>query len=335
MTEMEFRKRISQMAGSVPSETHQAFLLAVSKNQKRTDVKWKKTQVLVIALVLMTIMAVAVAASITYNQEWWWQNRIVGGKESNPERYQAIAAHLVDHPAQSQSKDELVAITIQDVAWAPEADALTISFKAAPKDPEHYELHGMWDLDSDGNYMGEGGSVTETEAGEAARAIHWLWRNDVDLDSTAENRYGHIPGYGPVMSMMDDGSKHLLLVDFGHEVALTDASPIMSGGVDEFRISTGEVIFVIECDLTWLHEEYDQKMLDMAKRYPDQSEYYEEQIALAQKGRAQVQSHQGIRCNLAYSVVEYTEGMDDGDLYGGGKHGTVEFVIQGGEDEDQ
>jgi hypothetical protein len=106
----------------------------------------------------------------------------------------------------------------------------------------------------------------------------------------------------------------------------------MRGSMDEFRISTGEVIFVIECDLDWMHEEYDQKMMDQAKEYPERREYFEEQIALAKKGRSQVQSGEGIRCAFKYSVVEYTEGMDDLALYTGGTQGTVEFVVKNGEE---
>ena len=335
MTERELQERIRHMAEEMPPETHQAFLSAACERKGEIIVKKKISRGLVIALALMAITAVAIATSITYNQEWWWQNRIAGGKEEYPEQYQAIMANLIENPEQAQSEDSLVAITIQDVSWAPEADALTISFKAVPKDPAHYELHGLWDLDPDGSYIGEGGSTTVTEAGDEDRAMHWLWRHDVDLEWPESDWYGNIPGYGPVMDMMDDNSKHLLLIDYAHEAELITGSPIMHGSMDEFRISTGEVIFVIECDLDWLHEEYDQKMMDQAKEYPERREYFEEQIALAKKGRSQVQSGEGIRCAFKYSVVEYTEGMDDLALYTGGTHGTVEFVVKNGEDDEK
>ena len=335
MTERELRERISHMAEEIPPETHRAFLSAACERKGEIIVKRKISRGLAITLALVAVAAVAIATSITYNQEWWWQNRIAGGKEEYPEQYQAIMANLINNPEQSQSEDNLVAITIQDVSWASEADTLTISFKAVPKNPTLYELHGMWDLDPDGCYIGEGGSTTVTEAGDEDRAMHWLWRNDVDMEWPESDWYGHVPGYGPVTDMMDDKNKHLLLIDFGHEVELITGSPVMAGSMDEFRISTGEVIFVIECDLAWLHEEYDQEMMNMAKKHPAQKEHFEEQIALAQIGRSQVQSSEGIRCALKYSVVEYTEGMDDLALYTGGTHGTVEFVVKNGEDDEK
>ena len=72
------------------------------------------------------------------------------------------------------------------------------------------ELHSMWALDTDGSYIGEGGSVTVTDDSED-RAMHWLWRTDIGLEGSGG--YGHIPGYGPVSDMMDDRSMHLLLLD--------------------------------------------------------------------------------------------------------------------------
>ena len=56
-------------------------------------------------------------------------------------------------------------------------------------------------------------------------------------------------------------------------------------------------------------------------------DYAEERIHAAQAIRAKLKD-EIIPCRLTYSVVEYTEGMDDMQLYTGGEQGFVDFVIR-------
>ena len=336
MTERELRERLNRMAGDVPEETHLAFTAAAVSGKERIIVKKKISAGLVFAIVLALIAAAAVAAGIIYNQEWWWNNRNVFEKEDKPEVYEAIMANLTENPEQVQCEDDQVQVIIQDVSWAPEADIMTISFKAAPKNPEKDELHSMWALDTDGSYIGEGGSTAVTDDSED-RAMHWLWRTDIGL-ADGPGGYGHIPGYGPVPGMMDDNRKRLLLIDYAETSILIDSPEIenvadmfsMGSSMDMFRTAEGDVYFVGQFDLSWLKDEYDRKMREYANESPDMKDYYEQKIAAAQAARERL-NREGITCYLTYRVVEYTEGMDDLELYTGGGGRSVQFIIRPGQ----
>ncbi len=321
MTEQEFRDRLNQLPGKIPNETHRTFLAAASPGKEGIIVKKKLSIGLIFALILAMLTLTGFAASLIYNQEWWYSNRYP--KHLNPQKYEAVMAHRLENPAQQQSEDELVDITIQDVSWAPEIETLTISFNARLKDPAHYEMHSQMALDTDGSYIGEGGSATTKEDGED-RAMHWLWRDE--LGAAMQLSYGRVPGYGPVMDMMEDSGKRLILIDY-KGFSLQDSDLFLESSMDQFRTPEGDVIFVTECRLDWLNESFDQEMKDYGEKYPDMKAYADQQIAQARAARVLLSSGK-VPCVLTYSVVEYTEGMDDWDLYTGGKTGQVEFVIQ-------
>ena len=305
-------------------------VLANAKGEEPVVKKISTSMILVI--VMLCLVITAIAAGVIYNQDWWWNNRNIYEKEYEPEKYEAIIANMVENPEQTQCEDDQVQLTIQDVSWAPEADIMTISFKATPKNPNQDELHSMWALDTDGSYIGEGGSITVTDDSED-RAMHWLWRTDIGLEDSGG--YGQIPGYGPVFDMMDDSSKHLLLLDYTGTNIIINSDEIenavdmfpMESSMDMFRTTAGDVYFVGEFDLSWLREEYDQEMRDRAKENPDMKEYYDQKIAKAQMARARIDNG-GITCILTYKVVEYTEGMDDTDLYTSGGGRSVQFIIR-------
>lgn len=311
-------------------------ILANTKGDK--IVKKKISASMIIAIAALCIIATAIAAGVTYhqyNQKWWWDNRNNLEKEYNPEMYGAVMANMTENPEQQQCEDDQVAITVQDASWAPEADTLTISLTASPKDPGRNELHNMQALDTDGSYIGEGGSDTVTDDSED-RAVHWLWRTDIGLEGFGG--YNHIPGYGPVADMMDDRSKQLLLLDYPETFIMLSSPEIenvvdmfpLTGSMDMFRTTEGDVCFVGKYDLSWLREDYDQKMLELAAKSPDMKEYYDGKIAAARTARERI-SNEWITCYLTYRVVEYTEGISDSELYSGGKTGTVEFVIRPGQ----
>ena len=304
-------------------------VLANAKGEEPVVKKISTSMILVI--VLLCLATTAIAAGIIYNQDWWWNNRNIFEKNDKPELYEAVMANMVENPTQTQCEDDQVQLIIQDVSWAPEADIMTISFKATPKKPDQDELHSMWALDTDGSYIGEGGSVTVTDDSED-RAVHWLWRTDIGLDGSGG--YGHIPGYGPVSAMMDDSSKNLLMLDYtGTNIIdsteienAVDIFPLESC-MDMFRTAAGDVYFVGKFDLSWLRDEYDQEMQKRAEETPDMKEYYEQRIAMAQAARDRIDK-EGITCILTYRVVEYTEGMNDMDLYTNGGGRSVQFVIR-------
>lgn len=279
----------------------------------------KVSTTLIIVLVLMAVSITALAAGIIYNQDWYYKNRDTALQDQHPEVYEAVMANLTENPEQTQSESKLVDVSIQDVSWAPEVNRLTISFRVSPKDPAQFELHGMWALDTDGAYIGEGGSTTATDDSED-RAMHWLWRT-FETDGFSGDR-----NYGPPMEMMDDGTKRLLLVD-GKGISLFDGILDVFASYDMFRTPDGEIIFVEEIDLDWLSEDYDQKMKEYGEQNPDLKEYAEERIVAARLARARLKDG-AVSCRLAYSVVEYTEGMDDMELYTGGEQGYVDFIIR-------
>ena len=324
MTEQELQKKKKKMTSEIPPETHKAFLSAASQRKEEVFVHKKISTGLILAAILLSLTITGFAASAIYNQQWWYEHRNASSRINQPDDFEAVMKHRVESPEQAQAEDSLVNVVIQDVSWAPEAKKLTISFKASAKEPDRDELHSQWALDTDGAYVRESGSPSVTCDGED-RAIHWLWRSDLDLRQ--DLTYGGRPGYGPVKDMMDDSDKRLLLIrETG--VQMQESELELLADVDEFRTPEGEVIFVLECYLDWLDEEYDQLMRERAIQYPDMKEYAEKRIASAQAARSQVMNGGGIPFVLTYNVVEYIEGMPDIDLYSGGTDGQVEFIIQ-------
>lgn len=307
-----------------------------AKGEEPVVKKISTSVVLVVALIVIT--TVALATGVIYNQEWYWNHRNSYEKANRPEVYEAIMANMVENPEQIQCEDDDVQIVIQDASWAPEANIMTISFRATPKKPDLDELHSMWALDTDGSYIGEGGSLTVTDDSED-RAVHWLWRSDIEMED-ASRGYGNIPGYGPVADMMDDSQKHLLLIEYtGTHVSIdlpdnTVGELPMPGSMDMFRSANGDVYFVGEFDLSSLQEDlssllddYEQKMRDLEKEIPDMKDHYEAN-ALAAREDSNLIGENGITCYLTYRIVEYREGMDDSDLYTSGDGRSVQFIIR-------
>ena len=323
MTENELQNRLMQLTNVIPEATHQVYTAAALSGKREVVMKKKISAVLVFAIILVSITIVACAASIIYNQSWYYNNRGSMIAESKPEVYEAVLKNVVENPEQTQDYQTQVNITIQDVSWLPEVNVLTVSFKASPKDPEHFELHSMSALDQDGAYIGEDGSTTATDDSED-RAMHWLWRNDPEF--TIPSRYG------PPMDMMDDPGKHLLLIDPG-DVFVRDGSLSMIGGVDTFRTADGDVICVAEYDLSWLDEKSDGEIQEWADATGTE---YALEMAQAtkearQKAREKVMQDSFV-CTQMYTVVEYFEGISDTELYTGGQYGAIDFIIRSAKD---
>ena len=113
-------------------------VLANAKGEEPVVKKISTSMILVIVLLCLAITAIA--AGIIYNQDWWWNNRNSMEKSDKPELYEAVMANMVENPEQIQCEDDQVQLTIQDVSWAPEADIMTISFKATPEHPNQSEF---------------------------------------------------------------------------------------------------------------------------------------------------------------------------------------------------
>ena len=95
------------------------------------------------------------------------------------------------------------------------------------------------------------------------------------------------------------------------------------------RTPEGEVLYLFEYSQDWMKLDYDRQMEEYIEEYPNMKEYAEGQIAKAREAREALNS-EGISCVLNYRVVEYTEGMDDMELYTGGTEGQVTFAIRAG-----
>ena len=97
--------------------------------------------------------------------------------------------------------------------------------------------------------------------------------------------------------MMDDSSKRILLIEYDDI-----ATPIPGAdSMDAFRAEDGSVLSEMEFHPGYLYTENDKKITE-----------------------------EGIPCTVRYRAVEYTEGMDDRELYTGGTRGEVTFVLQPG-----
>ena len=315
MTEQELRSRLESLTGEIPAETHRAFLSAASPGKEAKVMKKKISAGLVFALVLALLAVAAIAAGIGYNLEWWYTER---NGEVDPAVMQEMLDHRVEDPEQQQAADGLVNVSIREISMMPEDGSLVVYMQASVKDPEHFELHSAYALDVDGSYIGEGGDPDPGEDGED-RAVHWMWRSDPTGEEETRR--------GPVLQMMDDSSKRLLLIECTGVTSPEGAHVLGYPSLDEFRTPDGEVVYVLEYRPEWLSEEYDRQQEAFGNEYPNMKEYTDGKIAEAQAARETLQGS-GVPCVLQYRVVEYTEGMDDMELYTGGTAGQVEFAVR-------
>ena len=320
MTEQELRERLNRMTGEIPAETHRAFLSAACPGKEATIVKKKISAGLVFALVLILVTVAAIAAGIVYDLKWWYGERTA---ETDPEFMQKMLDNRVTEPEQQQTEDSLVDVKVREVSWMPDEGRLVVSIQATAKDPEHFELHSRYALDVDCAYDPDFMPDMYDEEDCEGHAEHWLWRENPDPD--ADERFRS----GPVVQMMDDSSKRLLLFE-GKELAPLEKPELFGyASMDELRTPEGEVLYLFEYSQDWMKQDYDRQMEEYINEYPNMKEYAENQIAKAREAREALNG-EGISCMLNYKVVEYTEGMDDTELYTGGTEGQVTFAIRTG-----
>lgn len=277
-------------------------------------VKKKVSLSLIFVLALTAITLTGLAAGLVFGQEWYQSYRD-GLAAADPEKYTAILEHLTAPVAQEDTEHSLVNVTVQDVAWVPEKKVLTVTMHAVLKDPAHYEMYPMWDLDADGAYVGGDMPEVADEDGED-RAEHWLWRHD------GEN--GEDVRHGRPAEMMDDPTKTLLLIEA--DDVLLDGMMTMNS-MDAIRLSDGSCVFYYECSLDWLDESYDAQMAAKAQEHPEWKENYDQRVQQAQSNRAALADGNGLTYMTPYRVVAFTESTTDEELYLGGEQGTVTFTV--------
>lgn len=315
MTEQELRSRLENLTGEIPAETHRAFLSAASPGKEAKVMKKKISAGLVFALVLVLLAVAAIAAGIGYNLEWWYTER---NGEVDPAAVQAMMDHRVENPEQQQAEDSLVNVSIREISLVPESGTLDVFIQASVKDPEHDELHSAYALDVDGSYMGPGGDPDPEEDGED-RGIHWMWVSDPNGEEETRR--------GPVLQVMDDNTKRLLLIECTGVTSPEGAHVLGYPSLDEFRTPEGEVVYVLEYSPEWISKEFELRQEAFGKEYPNMKEYADSKISEARNARDALFGD-GIPCVLQYRLVEYTEGMDDEVLYNGGTTGQVEFTVR-------
>lgn len=251
-------------------------------------VKKKISFGIVLIIILAAITVIGLATGVLFGQEWYMKTRN-GLETAAPEKYAAIKSHLTVPVDQSNTENNLVDMTVQDVAWVPEQKVMTVSVRATLKNADHYELYPFSNLDTDGSYVGSAAITVQEEEGED-RAEHWLWRNDADSDTE--------PRHGLPSEMMDDPDKALLLIESGG-ILLRD--PAMLNTLDEMRLSDGSCLFYYEFNL------------DRFDTYTGGNKQDEEILAITYM--------------MPYRIVAFNESITDDELYMGGENGTFTFTV--------
>lgn len=301
-------EQIDRALGATP----QSF--ADKMDQTLLDLKEEKEMkraafrtILVVALVTVLLCSTAYAL-VSQGLEWYYNNRFTAYQQYEPEKHEAIMAHLQTEVPQTQTEDDEVAVTVTEVSWSTEDRLLVVSLAAVAKEPGKAELHPMWSLDEDGAYVGKE-NLADYADDEEARGEHWLW---------TEN------GFGPVDEMVAPGKQLLLLeagsVCLGGKRLMGDMS-----SMDAYVAEDGTVHTVLEIRLDCLEKDYIQSQECMLTAYPDQT-FRKDNIEVADKLMKLLENAQSMELTIPYTVTAYTE--DDAQLYGGGRNGEVTFTVK-------
>lgn len=224
MKEQQLRQLLQEQYGSIPPETHAAFLRALVPEKNARVAKKKVLYTPILAFVLVLALAAAAVAATSQVLDWYYSNRFTNVETAERD---AVLEHVKLPLAQTQSENGDFDAVVQEISWQPEKQRLIVAMNVIPKDREIIELHSMWNLDADGSYVG--GNAPEGETGGEDRGDHWLWTKK---------------GFGPVYEMMLSPEKDLYLVD------MPLASMAKMQSVDAFDMADGSVQFVLEYDLS-------------------------------------------------------------------------------------
>lgn len=265
MTEKELRKQLQNVYGDVPPATHAAFQRALSSPERtrgETTVKKRIMAVPVLVVLLVLLVGGAAYAAVSEVMNWYYTNRF-DIRERYPEQYETMMNHVITDIPQEQSKDDTIIVRVPEAIWVPEDGTRSISAIAAPINPDEVELHPLWNLDADGSYVGSSYDPDTLEEGSEDRPDHWLWTEK---------------GCGPVLEMMEDPSKQLLLIDFTSFYSL-----------DALDYENGSVLFMLEDTMS-------QEKLDACR----------------------VEGGWEMPLRLAYTLWAYDPETDDVDYYSSG-----------------
>lgn len=265
MTEKELRKQLQNVYGDVPPATHAAFQRALSSPERtrgETTVKKRIVAVPVLVVLLVLLVGGAAYAAVSEVMNWYYTNRF-DIRERYPEQYETMMNHVITDIPQEQSKDDTIIVRVPEAIWVPEDGTRSISAIAEPINRDEVELHPLWNLDADGSYVGSSYDPDTLEEGSEDRPDHWLWTEK---------------GCGPVLEMMEDPSKQLLLIDFTSFYSL-----------DALDYENGSVLFMLEDTMS-------QEKLDACR----------------------VEGGWEMPLRLAYTLWAYDPETDDVDYYSSG-----------------
>lgn len=299
---------IDRALGATPPSFAQRMDQTLRDLKEEKEMKRAAFRTVLVVAVITALLCSTAYALVTQGLEWYYNERFPAYQQHAPEKHEAIMDHLQTEVPQTQTDDEAVSVAVTEVSWAPDQRVLVVSLEARAKEPDKAELHPMWNLDADGSYVGKE-SLADYSGDEEARSEHWLWTED---------------GYGPVAQMIAPG-KQLLLLEA--DAVCLDGQRLLGdmSSVDVYVAGDGTVHAVLEIRLDCLEPDYVQEQEHLLALYPEQ-QFRRENIAVAKRLQALLDSADAMELTVPYTVRTYTE--DDARLYGSGSTGEVAFTVK-------
>lgn len=281
--------------------------LKEEREMKRTAFR----TVLVIAVISVLLFSTAIAL-VSQGLEWYYSNRFTAYQQYEPEKHAAIMANLETEVPQKPVTDPDIHLAITETSWLPEQNTLIVSLTARAADPAAYELHPMFDLDTDGAYVGKENLPLYADE-EEARSEHWLW---------TEN------GFGPVAEMVSPGKQLLLFeadaVYLGEHHLIGDMS-----SMDVYTADDGSIHTVLEVRMgEYFDPDTAASIAQQIAANPGNADFLIQHLAaIEQVQKILADDADGvITLRIPYTVTPFSE--DDTQLYQGGRTGNVYFDVK-------
>ncbi|NMD37109.1 MAG: hypothetical protein GYA87_00315 [Christensenellaceae bacterium] len=185
--------------------------------------------VLIVALITALTLGIVYAA-VSYGQQWYYETRFTAFEEHRPDVYKEVIKALDNNIKQENIGDgaKVVDFKVEDSAWVENSDIFTLSFTAKAVDEVENELHGMMEMDVDGE----------------DREEHWLWTKK---------------GCGVPKDVMEDPNKQLILIDvFSYENGLKIGNSGVELPISSYDVFTDEegVVFIqVEANLDYIKKD--------------------------------------------------------------------------------
>lgn len=289
--------------------------------------------ILIAALIILLLCSVAYAV-ISQGQEWYYNNRFTAYQENSPQKYEAIMGSLQKDLEQEDADNSYLDVAVQDAAWLPQENMLTVSVVAKAKEDSNIEVYPKGNLDTDGSYVGADAVIEQSDSDELMdgedRNVHWLWTPR---------------GFGPPDTVMKDPSKKLILFEansvyIGTEKGVQatldqqalgiyegspDGAAIQMNSWDEYVTEDDSAVAVLELDLTFLADDLDAQL---SESYGEMAENYTAQYHATRNAFDKYVDEDGmLSLCIPYTVTEYTED-DDAALYSGGTTELLMFKLK-------